>query len=349
MKAKQKGYYLLSNIKLLDKYERWKKTADKLKLSKEAKQRLNWIIYYYEKSNKNTSLTCRHFGITRSKWYFWINRFNEKKLRTLESKLSSPINKRQKEYTPLQYERIVKLRKKYIRYGKEKILVKYKKAFPNDENISSWKIQCIIKISGIYYNPKKQQKTNAKRKRSQKKKRIKELEKKPKTCYLVCLDSIVRHFNGQKRYIITAIDKYSKIAYARMYKNHSSSCTKDFLIRLNYLLNDKIENIQTDNGTEFEKHFKEVAKELNLNQYYSRVRVPKDNATCERFNRTLQEEFIQLGNFTTDVDIFNKNLTEWLIEYNFHRPHQTLNYLSPIEFNQQFSKVSKGWSSSTCT
>jgi AraC-like DNA-binding protein len=29
---------------------------------------------------------------------------------------------------------------------------------------------------------------------------------------------------------------------------------------------------------------------------------------------------------------FNKNLTSWLIEYNFNRPHQSLNYLTPIEY-----------------
>ena len=77
------------------------------------------------------------------------------------------------------------------------------------------------------------------------------------------------------------------------------------------------------------------------------MRVPKDNAACERFNRTLEEEFIQLGNFTTNINLFNERLTDWLVEYNFERPHQSLNYLSPVEFNQQFSKVSKGWSSST--
>ncbi|WP_456324391.1 integrase core domain-containing protein [Desulfonauticus submarinus] len=34
-------------------------------------------------------------------------------------------------------------------------------------------------------------------------------------------------------------------------------------------------------------------RKLSLNRYYSRVRSPKDNAVCERFNRTLKEEFIQ--------------------------------------------------------
>ena len=33
---------------------------------------------------------------------------------------------------------------------------------------------------------------------------------------------------------------------------------------------------------------------------------------------------------TTDIKIFNRNLTEWLIEYNFRRPHQTLDYKPPM-------------------
>ncbi|NTU67236.1 MAG: transposase, partial [Candidatus Moranbacteria bacterium] len=41
------------------------------------------------------------------------------------------------------------------------------------------------------------------------------------------------------------------------------------------------------------------------------------------------------------------NLTEWLIEYNFNRPHQALDYLTPIEFTQKYSRVSKMYSSNT--
>ena len=350
MKAKTSGFYLIPNIKLSkNKYARWKKVSKTLKLSKEANQRLEWIIYYYTKSNKNVSLTCRHFGIARSKWYFWISRFNEENLRTLESNSTAPINKRQKEYTSLQYERIVKLRKEFIRYGKEKILIKYKMKYPEDKQISSWKIQCVIQSSGIYYHPKKVARTANKRLRAVKKKRIAELKKKPKTGYLLCLDTIARNVNGQRRYIITAIDKYSKIAYARMYNSHSSFCAQDFLLRLNYLLSDRIENVQTDNGSEFQKYFDRACERLNLIRYYSRVRTPKDNAVCERFNRTLEEEFIQLGNGSSDIKMFNRNLTDWLVEYNFYRPHQSLEYMSPVNFTQKYSKVSKRWSSSTAS
>ncbi|NLC31391.1 MAG: transposase [Candidatus Moranbacteria bacterium] len=66
-------------------------------------------------------------------------------------------------------------------------------------------------------------------------------------------------------------------------------------------------------------------------EQYSRVRTPKDNPNNERFNRTLQEEFIQPGNFNSDPNIFNRDLVKWLIEYNFKRPYKALNYQTPMK------------------
>lgn len=348
MRAKKQGYYLIRNLNLSNnKYERWKKVAKTLKLSPKANQRLNWIIYYHTKANGNAQLTCRYFGINRSTWYYWFNRFNEDNLRTLEDDSRAPNNTRQKEYTPLQYERIVKLRKQYIRYGKVKLLKLYQKQYPADKCISEWKVQCIIQSSGLYYNAKKQAKINKKRVKSQAKKRITELKLKPKLGYLVCLDTIVRYWHGQKRYILTAIDKHTKIAFARMYHKHSSLSAEDFLLRLYYLLDGKIENIQTDNGSEFMKHFDKACQRLDLDRYFSRVRTPKDNGSNERFNRTLKEEFIRLGNMTEDTVLFNQKLSNWLVEYNFNRPHQSLNYLSPMEFVEKYGGVSEMWSSNT--
>jgi len=340
-------YFKLKEIKLSNKYQRWLGLAKILKLSNKAILRLKWIIYYYTKANYNVSLTCRYFNISRKTFYKWFNRFSETNLSSLEDESKAPLHVRQKEYTPLQYERIVLLRKEYIKYGKFKLLHKYKRKYPLDKNISSWKIQCIIQIAGVYYKATKNTRIQAKRRRAQAKKRITELKKKPRNGFLIGLDSIVKYWNNKKVYIITAIDTYAKVAYARMYNSHSSITTKDFLYRLNYLLDGNIKNIQTDNGSEFQKHFKTACKELNIQQYYSRVRTPKDNAVCERFNRTLNEEFIQLGNMTTDINIFNQKLTEWLVEYNFERPHQSLDYLTPIEFTQKYTKVLPMWSSST--
>lgn len=62
----------------------------------------------------------------------------------------------------------------------------------------------------------------------------------------------------------------------------------------------------------------------------------KLGAKIERFNRTLEEEFLQMGNYIDDLEIFNLLLTEWLVEYNFNRPHRSLDYLTPEEYYYKY-------------
>ena len=346
-KVIKSGYYLFPRIKILSKYERWRRIAKSLQLSKSAHLRLEWFIYYHTKAKKNVKLTCSHYGMARKTFYKWKNRFNELNLRTLEDQSKTPLHARQKEYTLRQYLRLITLRKKYIRYGKFKLLKIYHREYPDDITISIWNIQCMIQRAGLYYKPIKQDRINRKRQKANKKKRITELKQRKITGFLLCLDTVVKYWNGKKRYILTAIDKYSKISFARMYTTHSSYNARDFLSRLHYLLDGKIENIQTDNGSEFKKYFEKTCSQLNIPQYYSRLKTPKDNAVCERFNRTLKEEFIQLGNMTDDTVLFNRKLTEWLIEYNFKRPHQTLDYMPPINFSYKYHKVLPMYPSNT--
>ena len=52
-------------------------------LSKEAMVRLGWLDWYFV-HGKNAELTCRHFGIGKSVFYRWKNRFNPKNLKSLE-------------------------------------------------------------------------------------------------------------------------------------------------------------------------------------------------------------------------------------------------------------------------
>ena len=46
---------------------------------------------------------------------------------------------------------------------------------------------------------------------------------------------------------------------------------------------------------------------------------------------TLQYEWLYDGNLDLDCDRFAHHLTEWLLGYDFNRPHQKLDYLTPIE------------------
>ena len=106
-----------------------------------------------------------------------------------------------------------------------------------------------------------------------------------------------------------------------------------------------------DNGTEFKKEFEDACKALKIPQWYSRAHTPKDNAVLERFNRTIQEEFVEQTTQTIYcVPDFNKVLTTWLIEYNFHRPHYALDYQTPIQYLDSYYQslqVSPMYSSQT--
>jgi len=301
------------------------------KLSKAGKQRLEWIRKYEKWGN--VSKVCRYYGISRKtfyKWYRWYELFG---MRGLGDKRAGPRRKRQPEITQQQELRIKQLRKEYIRYGKEKLAVLYERRY--GEKISSWKIYRVIKKYNLYWEPVKNEKMRKRRKLSETKKRITELEKKEIDGLFFQIDTKVIWCYPAKRYIFSAVEKDTKIAFSRMYKNNSSYNARDFLLRLYCLVNGNFKYLQTDNGSEFLKYFEDACRSLNLEHYFSRVRTPEDNPAIERYNRTLEEEFLQMGNYIDNPDVFNPLLTEWLIEYNFNRPHQSLGYLSPMEFLSQ--------------
>lgn len=339
--------FLEKPIKLLDPHERWRRVAKILKVSKEARRRLEWIIYYRE--GHSASEVARHFGITKKTFHKWNHLFDEdnlQSLKRLQDRSKAPLHVRSRTITPTEKERVVRLRKTYPRYGKMKLVYKYEQQY--QEKISSWKIQKVIEEKRLYFNLTKTKRTTKKRLYATKKKRIIEAQKSlfwhKRAGFIICLDTIILHWNGVTRVIFTAIDKYGKVAYARMYPTKSTINARDFLYRLYFLSNEQLVRVGHDNGSEFQKWFAVTCKELHIIQFWSRVRTPKDNAVNERFNRTLEDEFIALGNMTTDIEWFNKKLTEWLIEYNFKRPHQSLGYQTPIFYSQ----LSPMYSSCTC-
>lgn len=324
------GYQLRSTFTISsDHAGRQRKVAALLGLSKAARTRLEWMLWY-EAHERNALATARRFGISPKTFYQWRGRFQEANLRTLEDRPRGPHRKRARELTREVELRVVALKRERIRYGKAKIATLY--ATKYGEPISTWKVQKVIEAHRLYYHPIKQARINRKRRRSVKRKRITDLQIKPLTGFLLCLDTVVIYWKSAKRYLFTAVDKHAKVAFARMYATKSTLNSTDFLARLRYLLGNQITNVGHDNGSEFQGHFAQACRRLGISQYHSRIKTPKDNATNERFNRTLQEEFIQLGNLTDDTIDFNRRLTEWLVEYNFRRPHQSLDYLSPIQF-----------------
>ena len=154
--------------------------------------------------------------------------------------------------------------------------------------------------------------------------------------HLIALDTIERIVNGNRRYIITFEDIYTRFSFAWATKSHASKaaeeffelCIKAFPFSFNFLY------VLTDNGSEFKKHFSDKLKELHLTHYHTYPRTPKMNAHIERFNRTIQEEFVDYHSYLLiNPDDFNNILIDYLIFYNIKRVHWAFqNKLSPVQF-----------------
>lgn len=162
----------------------------------------------------------------------------------------------------------------------------------------------------------------------------KKLRSKGHTGGLVKADSIVRFTNGIRRYIVTAIDIETKFAFAYAYKNHSSDAASDFMEKFKSVAPVSFAHVQTDNGSEFAKHFDIFLEKNGIVHFHSYPRSPKMNSEIERFNRTLSDAFIKRNRMVLayDIDQFNSKLIDWLLWYNTRRPHWSLGLISPLRY-----------------
>ena len=171
-----------------------------------------------------------------------------------------------------------------------------------------------------------------KKRNHQKRERARYSPKPSKAGYLE-IDSITTYVNGIRYYFMCAIDVYSRMAFARVVPSLSSRQAKITIEEFFKLLPVKVYAVQTDNGSEFFGEFDTYLQELNIQHIFTYPRCPKVNAHNERFNRTIQEEFINRSDeIYYDFDAFCVKLKEWLVFYNFSRPHQALGYLAPYQF-----------------
>src|SRR4030042_5108596 len=169
-----------------DKYERWRGVAELLGFSTQERLRVEWAIFYYTVAEENATLTAAHFGISRKTFYKWLKRFRDSKndVSSLADRSRTPHHKRHWEVTLIQEERIRRLRKKYPHYGKRKLKAIYEKEY--SEEISTWKVERVIRKYKLYPDQNKAEKTARKRARARQKpkKRITQLVKQGRPCFL---------------------------------------------------------------------------------------------------------------------------------------------------------------------
>ncbi|WP_144366064.1 integrase core domain-containing protein [Snodgrassella communis] len=90
--------------------------------------------------------------------------------------------------------------------------------------------------------------------------------------------------------------------------------------------------IRVVNGPEFTgKTFIDWAKSHGITMGYIQLGSPYQDGYVERFNRTCRTEVLDLYLFN-NLEQARKVTEEWLTIYNTERPHEALNYMTPIEY-----------------
>lgn len=301
------------------------------------------IINFYDKHGAKATRDA--FNISRSTIYNWKKTYKDSKYnpKSLIPKSKRPKNLRRMVIDKRVVEFIKNLRENNHRLGKSKIKVLLDPYCDelNIPRISESLIGKVVKNEGMFYPKPNAHITRRKRKDKAR------ISSRYKTTYpgeLVQIDTIVKYIDGIKRYIITAVDIYSRYSFAYTYKNLSSRVALDFYQKLELCTPFEIIGVKTDNGLEFHGEFDKYLQKHSIKHFFSYPRTPKSNAYVERFNRTLQEEFVEYNIHLIDnVDEFNSKLVEYLIFFNSVRPHYGISNYTPMGY-----LVFKGILSSMC-
>lgn len=95
--------------------------------------------------------------------------------------------------------------------------------------------------------------------------------------------------------------------------------------------------VQTDNGLEFQRSFQEICEKKNIKHYFIHKNSPNENAVIERSFRTDQDEFYYwLNHAPQHIGELNDWLQKFINKYNTWRPHQSLDYKTPIEIVKMY-------------
>jgi len=131
----------------------------------------------------------------------------------------------------------------------------------------------------------------------------------------------------------TFIDTYAKVAFAKLYDRKNALVAADFLndrVIPWYDENEvKLLRILTDRGTEYcgnrERHEYQLYLAIgDIDHSKTKARSPQTNGICERFHKTIQDEFYAVAfrkKIYHSLEEIQEDVDKWIEGYNTERTH----------------------------
>lgn len=310
-------------------------------LSKDAQKRLVWLDWYFS-HGKNAEATCRHFGLSKSVFYRWRNRFDPTQLQRLEFDTKTRRPKHVREMTTPQWiqEKIYHIRKADPEKSKYEIQAELKEA---GIAVGQTAIQKVINRHIELQNL--QQKKRLKKHRRLAIARIKaakELREKDLGS-LVQIDTKYIYVLGRKFYLFTAIDCKSRYGFLYCYRTISSASGKDFVRRVRDYFPFPIQAVNTDNGSEYLLQFHAEIESWGIPHFFTDPHCPKQNGRVERLHQTAEYEYFNYQyDLIDNLAEINKRCLLFNEKYNTKRYHRSLKYKTPQQFVLEYQQQKGG-------
>lgn len=322
-----------------------------------AQERLK-IIRFYDEHGEAQSL--KYFGVSRKTIHVWKKKLASggQHLDALGVQSTRPRQVRRMTTDPRVLNFIRQLREDHHRLGKVKIKPLL------DQQCHQWGIPSpaistigkIIKRHGLYFQKSNRVYHNPDSKWAENsgKNRLPRLRVRyaphPADEGHWQMDTMTRELDQLKIYFYSAIDIKGKLAFSLPYSRLTSHNARDFFQKLQSFCPTPIQDVQTDNGHEFEGEFDALLRSQHIPHHWSYPRCPRINGCVERYQRTLSEEFIQSHEDSIRYpQQFLHYLCEYLLFYNTQRIHSALGNQTPLNFllsSDLLSKMSVTYTSS---
>lgn len=153
----------------------------------------------------------------------------------------------------------------------------------------------------------------------------------------------LRHEDG-KAYLYVAVDRTSKLVFARIYRRATKLAAAGFLKALVRTVPYKIHTVLTDNGIQFAQFerskglalphiFGRVCQENGIEHRLTKPYHPWTNGQAERMVRTIKEATVKSFHYAS-INELRRHVRDWLAAYNFAK-QKALRFRTPYEAIEQ--------------
>lgn len=134
-------------------------------------------------------------------------------------------------------------------------------------------------------------------------------------------------------FLYVAVDDHSRMAYTALYPDEKAVSSASFLREAAAWFERfgiRTRRVLTDNGPCFyADRFAETCGALEITHKRTRIYTPRTNGKAERFIQTAIREWAYARRYENSAER-SQALAPWTHQYNWHRPHASLNQNPPI-------------------